>query len=105
MYGQDKLEIFAGVYGDRPNPVVDTEQCASEWEGFKMLIKNSYTSKTMQQMFKLLCTDHSLRDMFPQLTKLATIGAIIPVSTAECERAFSSMNCIKGELRNRLKIV
>ena len=41
--------------------------------------------------------------MFPQLTKLATIGGLIPVGTAECERAFSSMNRIKTELRNRLK--
>ena len=58
---------------------------------------------TMRQMFRLLCTDQSLRDMFPQLTKLSTIAALIPVSTAECERAFSSMNRIKTELRNCLK--
>ena len=74
-----------------------------EWEGFKRLIKNNYASKTMRHVFKLLCTNHSLRDMFPQLSKLATIGALIPVSTAECEHAFSSMNRIKTELRNRLK--
>ena len=80
-----------------------TEQCASEWEGFKRLIKNNYASKTMRHVFKLLCTNHSLHDMFPQLLKLATIGALIPVSTAECKRAFSSMNRIKTELRNRLK--
>ena len=54
-------------------------------------------------MFRLLCTDCSLCDMFPQLAKLAAIGAHIPVSTAECERAFLAMNCIKTNLRNRLK--
>ena len=48
-------------------------------------------------MLRLLCTDQSLQDM---LTKLSTIAALIPVSTAECERA---MNRIKTELRNRLK--
>jgi len=43
--------------------------------------------------------------MYPhvQLTMLAIIGALVPVSTAECERAFSSMNRIKTEIRNRLK--
>ena len=41
--------------------------------------------------------------MFSQLTKLAAIAALVPVSTAECERAFSSMKRVKTELRNRLK--
>ena len=54
-------------------------------------------------MLKLLCTDRSLRDMFPQLIKLSTVAALVPVSTAECERAFSAMKRIKTELRNRLK--
>ena len=38
--------------------------------------------------------------MFPELAKLASIGALISVSTAECERAFSAMNHIKTDLRN-----
>ena len=41
--------------------------------------------------------------MFPQLTKLSTIAALVPVSTANCERAFSTMKRIKTELRNHLK--
>ena len=38
--------------------------------------------------------------------KLASIAALIPVSTAECERAFSVMKHILTDLRprNRLKI-
>ena len=54
-------------------------------------------------MVKLLVTDVTLRTMFPQLTKLASIAAILPVSTAECERAFSAMKRIKTKLRNQMK--
>ena len=54
-------------------------------------------------MLRHLCTNSSLMDMFPNLSKLATIAALVPVSTAECERSFSAMNRIKTELRNRLK--
>ena len=57
----------------------------------------------MHEIFKLLCTDNVLHDMFSQLAKLAAIGVLIPVSTAECERAFSTMNRIKTDLRNHLK--
>jgi len=102
-YGQDKLDILSAAYGEGHDPVLDTEECASEWEGFKVMMKNNYTSMTMRQMFKHLCTNQSLQDMYPQLTMLAIIGALVPVSTAECERAFSSMNRIKTEIRNRLK--
>ena len=48
-------------------------------------------------------TDASLRDMYPNLAKLASIAVLIPVSTAECERSFSAMNRIKTVLRNCLK--
>ena len=34
-------KVFSTTYGEGPDPVVDTEQCASEWEGFKRLIKTS----------------------------------------------------------------
>lgn len=42
-------------------------------------------------------------DLFPQLSRLASIAQILPVSTAECERCFSAMNRIKKNLRNRLQ--
>ena len=41
--------------------------------------------------------------MYPQLAKLASIAALVPVSTAECERSFSTMNRVKTALRNRMK--
>ena len=66
----------------------------------KALIKNNYAYKTMRQMFMLLCTDQSLRDMFPQI---AAIGALVSVNTAKCECAFSAMYRMKTKIRNRLK--
>ena len=39
-----------------------------------------------------LAFNNTLKDLFPQLSRLASIALIIPVSKAECERCFSSMN-------------
>jgi hypothetical protein len=102
-YGQDKLDVLLSTFGEGPNHTVDGDECTSEWECLKSLIHNQYSTMTMRQILRLLCTDKTLRDMFPQLTKLSTVAALIPVSTAECERAFSAMNRIKTNLRNRLK--
>ena len=41
--------------------------------------------------------------MFPNFAVLASIALVIPVSTAECERCFSSMKRIKTTLRNRME--
>ena len=98
----NSAEILSRKYGEGPDPYVDSDQCASELESFKRLMKNNYASNCMRQVFNLLCTDQSIRDMFPQISTLGSIGALTPVSTAECERAFSSMNRIKTEIRNWL---
>ena len=43
-----------------------------------------------------------LNIMFPNLTKLATIGLLLPVSSVDCERGFSTLSRVKTKLRNRL---
>ena len=87
--------------GDDPD--VDSEACSSEWESLRQLMRHNYSHLTMRKMVKLLVTDVTHNTMFPQLTKLASIAAILPVSTAECERAFSAMKRIKTKLRNQMK--
>jgi len=63
---------------------VDSAECDSEWEGLKRLFVNKFSHMNMRKMTKLLCTDASLRDMYPNLAKLASTAVLIPVSTAEC---------------------
>ena len=41
--------------------------------------------------------------MFPNLAKLAAIGLLLPMSTADCERGFSTLSRVKTDLRNRLQ--
>lgn len=91
-YGKENVELLSRRYSEGPDAHIDSNQCKSECESFKRLMKTNYASKSMRQIFSMLCTDQSPCDMFPQLSKLANVGALIPVSTAECERAFSSMN-------------
>ena len=43
-----------------------------------------------------------IRAGFPNLSKLAEILEVIPVTTATIERSFSSMKLIKTRLRSRL---
>ncbi|XP_051247400.1 uncharacterized protein LOC127358382 isoform X2 [Dicentrarchus labrax] len=41
--------------------------------------------------------------IYPLLSRLAAIALVIPVSSVNCERDFSTMNRVKSDLRNRLQ--
>lgn len=54
--------------------------------------------RSMREMTRMLVTDESLQLLYPNISKIATIAAIIPVSTAEYERWFSAIKRIKSAL-------
>lgn len=43
------------------------------------------------------------KDVFPNLFKLIQVGLTIPISSATCERSFSSMRRIKNWLRTSME--
>lgn len=100
-HGNAELEVLCELYGKGDNPDVNTDTLKVEWEGFKILIYDTYRQNSMKEMLKTLVADRTIAHLYPQLRKLAEI-ALLPISTAECERAFSTMNRIKTNLHNRL---
>ena len=83
-------------------PDIDCSALESEWKSIKHFMSSAYRNTDMKS-FLMLVSDATLKDLFPQLSRLASIALILPVSTAECERCFSAMNRIKTNLRNRLQ--
>lgn len=95
-YGNDKIN------GKWDNPDVDVDTLKAEWEGFRFLMLRTYRQLSMIDVLKVLVADKTISHLYPQLRKLAAIALVLPVSTAECEQAFSTMKRIKTALRNRL---
>ena len=75
-HGLESLEVLTTSYGNS-SWGINHEECTSEWECLNKLIYNKYSSLTRRQMLRLLCPEELLRDMFPQLTKLSTIAALV----------------------------
>ena len=50
-----------------------------------------------------LSEDLSFSSLYPTLSKIASISLTLPISTADCERGFSTVNGIKTDTRNWLK--
>ena len=64
--------------------------------------KDYLKGKNSHELFTALVKEHCLRDIFPNLYKLAVIALVIPISTADCERGFSTVKRVKTKLRNRM---
>ena len=59
-------------------------------------------SSTVEDM-QTLASDETLSSLYPSFSKLSAVALVLPVSTADCERGFSTLKRIKTAPRNRLK--
>lgn len=99
-YGNQQIEELTEHYSD----VVDQQATLQEWGCFVNVVQNSdnLKGKDSHEMLKAIVQQQSLHDIFPNLYKLAAIALVIPVSSADCERGFSTLKRVKTKLRNRL---
>ena len=89
-------------YAASENPVVSEDDLRTEWEMFRVLMRQTNPKHTLHEMQQLLVKNSTLKSLYPNLITLASIALILPVSTADCVRAFSTMKRVKIEFRNRL---
>ena len=87
-YGDEELKVLCDLYGQGDTPDVDVAALKAEWEGFRFLMLQTYSQSTMKEVLKILVADRTISHLYPQIRKLAAITLVLPVSTAECERAF-----------------
>ena len=57
----------------------------------------------MRDVLQMLLQNVTLKSMYPNLSTLAAICQVLPVTTVDCERAFSAMKRIKSRLRSTMK--
>ena len=74
-----------------------------EWALFKHLLVSEFKEVSTRDIMSTMSANTTFSSLYPTLSKLASIALIVPVSTADCERGFSTMNRIKTDPKNRLK--
>ncbi|XP_059911000.1 uncharacterized protein LOC132460027 [Gadus macrocephalus] len=76
-----------------------------EYQSFREHIhRGQFKDKSQADILRLLaseCDEWGL--IYPLLSRLAAIALVVPVSSVNCERDFSTMNRVKTDLRNRLQ--
>ena len=87
-----------------PHGVINGEEAKSELKVFNSVVAANSQLKQLppcELMTHILSTTE-IQAMFPNLTKLAAIGLVLPMSTVDCERDFSVLSRNKTDQHNRL---
>ncbi|KAI8519667.1 hypothetical protein Bbelb_029240 [Branchiostoma belcheri] len=101
-YGCAKVQCLAAQYGGEVRGIVDSDALCDKWWGLREYIaQNRHLSQ--EQLVKLLLTDATMAELYPSMKLLASVLMVIPVSTADSERAFSTLKRVKTRLRSSLK--
>ncbi len=101
-HGVDKLEVLLAHYG--AHNVVDPDSARQELKIFNSVVASNLELKKMSthELMGHLLKVSELKLMFPNLYKLAAIGLLLPMSSVDCERGFSTLSRVKTDLRSRL---
>ena len=99
-HSEDTLDVLITHYG--PHNVVEPASTKQELKIFNSVVASNPEFKKMstRQLMSHLLKISELKLMFPNLTKLAAIGLLLPISSVDCERGFSTLSRVKTDLRN-----
>ena len=101
-HGQSDLVVLTDHFG--PHGVILPDQAKEELKVCNSVIAANPELKNLSPreiMTKIVRTAEH-KAMFPNLSKLASVGLLMPMSTVDCERGFSALSRIKTNSRNRL---
>ena len=94
---ENRLADFANLF----NAKTDILRC--EVVTFKHLLERKAEPERPKSLLQLQAYLQKLKEAFFELYRITLIACTLPVSSAECERNFSSMRLIKNDLRSVMK--
>ncbi|WAR09053.1 hypothetical protein MAR_019011 [Mya arenaria] len=80
----------------------DATEAASEYRVLKNIIAQDFVLQKTSTILLMEKVAGPLNDAMPNLRMLAAVGLLLPTSTADCERGFSTLKRVKTAQRNRL---
>ena len=101
---EDQLGVILEHYHDGPL-AINPEECTREYTEFCAFTRSHVqlkSCKTLLELSEKVVGNDSIASLFPLVSKLIVRALVLPVSTADCERCFSTMNRVKTDLRNQM---
>ncbi|KAG2642740.1 hypothetical protein PVAP13_2KG196491 [Panicum virgatum] len=99
----EKIARLTEIY-DQDFSTIDRSNIRDQLETFILHMRRVDLFKDCQHFSSLAMkmVEHERHIAFPLVYRLIELALLLPVATASVERAFSAMNIIKTDLRNRM---
>ena len=101
-YGEPAVQTLEQQYCCGDVVSVNASSIKAEWQELRIYLRGYCRSKSMADILQLLIHNPTLQASYPNFSKLAHICQTLPIHTADCERAFSTMRRVKGRLRSEM---
>ena len=101
-YGEVHVNTLEKHYGNGDSAIVNSDSFKSEWFELRLYLSMHCHTLSVTEVLHLLTTDTTLSLAYPNFVKLAQVCLTLPISTADCEREFSTMRRIKTRLRSEM---
>eukprot|EP00665_Eupelagonemidae_sp_cell47_P017468 gene17468-biopygen8941 len=122
-YGDDDLRVILDFYGKQCSQsvtdsktnavikqghtreaIVNADKCIAQWIDFRRMLSEGVRDGKFVDVTSFLrhFFSNKMDDLYPDLSDLLIISAVMPVGSCSVERCFSAMKRIKTRLRNRL---
>lgn len=82
----------------------NVEVVQTEWRQMKVFVANTFRDKSYSDLWQILLSKDSYKSDFSNVLHLVRIMLTLPISSAECERAFSAQKRIKSHVRSCLSV-
>ena len=106
MYGTQEILHLYGRFAEILNEsLLDIDKALSEWEEIKLLVQNpakNFRGKHPLVVWKEISDDDTDRHDFDHILTIIHLTSTYPLSTAACERGFSTMKRVKSDWRASL---
>ena len=89
-YGEAHVDTLEKHYGNGDGAIVNTGNIKSECCELRLYLSMHCRVLSMAEVLWLLTTDTTLSLAYSNFVKLAQVCLTLPISTADCERAFST---------------
>ena len=76
----------------------------TEWRYMKFFVVNTFRHKSYSDLWQILLTKDPYKTDFSNILHLVRIMLTLPISSAECERAFSVQKRINSYLRSSMSV-
>ena len=82
----------------------ETDKVLAEWRKLKLLVKSNFSAKPYPELYQMLLTKSPYKDDHENLLHLVKIMLVLPISSANCERAFSAQKRIVTANRSSMAV-